>query len=623
MSRFRRFLSQITRKKPDLIGQITPFFSIFTPNSNPKDPKYEESPEPSKSIIGSTETPNNSVEVVDSAGIPQDWRHLRMGGNNNDVGINYEELDLLSRKTGRGHFLTYVLSRDAFKHRWVPRQSYFNSNKLTTQDLQLVNRTLSLYDVREYTTIASSWTLTFGQCAIVKVHNVPGLIDESWTLRAVDYQLTDLIFITSGPDKGKLDYLRCYFYEGWDYVEYHVPARNIVFFKFGQHRSGHPYFGQSVLEAPYKSLISSINIMDGWAKLILQRGLGLIDIAIKGADPEIADKIKTEYSDPSQFSVFVHDENIVVNAQQGIVPGYDMENTAKIFNKDIAAGSGISFTKFEGGDDRVTGALADQDNYASSHQLLHTKFHDSIVAVMEMLEPRLKKKIGFDFVIEIKLDRKTQLELQSTFVTMAMTVPELFTPNDARRYLDKDIIDGDDDIDLAEYLFNKKVKLYGKEKALELMGIGNQEKTPKTDAAGKNDKHVKGNSSVSLKNDRKDLKNIKDKKKKTANTMVRPQSHYKNDSYSYNEINDTLKTLYGEGFSQTTIKEIFDTDDSDVFIPSAVFIKARDMACDKLVLDEFPNTISGIVKVVKDNYPQLMEDEILDFSMEIERRKLL
>jgi hypothetical protein len=206
---------------------------------------------------------------------------------------------------------------------------------------------------------------------------------------------------------------------------------------------------------------------------------------------------------------------------------------------------------------------------------------------------------------------------------MAMTVPELFTPNDARRYLDKDIIDGDDDIDLAEYLFNKKVKLYGKEKALELMGIGNQEKTPKTDAAGKNDKHVKGNSSVSLKNDRKELKNIKDKKKKTANTMVRPQSHYKNDSYSYNEINDTLKTLYGEGFSQTTIKEIFDTDDSDVFIPSAVFIKARDMACDKLVLDEFPNTISGIVKVVKDNYPQLMEDEILDFSMEIERRKLL
>jgi hypothetical protein len=617
MSRFRRFLDLFTPKKPKkpiTLGPAQPYLLVFSPNSNNKTAEYEVSPEPSESNFNTATNQSKSLEITDSTGIPQDWRHLRIGGNDTDIGLNFEELDLLSRKTGRGHFLTYVLSRDAFKHRWVPRQSYFNSNRLTTEDLKLVNRVITLYDVREYVTVASSWTLTFGQCAIVKVHNVPGLIDEPWTLKAVDYQLPDLIF----RDDGKLDYMRCFFYVGWNYTEFHVPAKNIVFFKYGQHRSGNPYFGQSVLEAPYKSLISSINIMDGWAKLILQRGLGLIDIAIKGADPVIAEKIKTEYSDPSQFSVFVHDENIVVNAQAGIVPGFDMENTAKIFNKDIAAGSGISFTKFEGGDDRVTGALADQDNYASSHQLLHTKFHDAIVSVVEMMEPKLKKKIGFDFVIEIKLDRKTQLELQSTFVTMAMTLPELFTPNDARRYLDKDIVDGDDEIDLAEYLFNKKVKMYGKEKALQLMGIGDQEKTPKTDAAGKNDNHVKGNSSVSLKNDRKDLK---DKKKKSANTMVRPQSHYKNDSYSYNEINDTLRNLYGEGFSQTTIKEIMDSNYTEVYTPSAVFMKARNIICDKLDLEKFPNSISDIVKTVKETYPQLVENEILDFSIEIHRRK--
>src|SRR5690606_5415221 len=111
------------------------------------------------------------------------------------------------------------------------------------------------------------------------------------------------------------------------------------------------------------------------------------------------DAVKAEFKDPTQYSAMFHNDKVFVTTKEGINSGYSIKETNDMFMKEVASGSGVSFTKLDGGNTYVSGVLADQDNYAANHQLLHEIWHDAIVEIIQLCEPKLKDRIAIDFVI--------------------------------------------------------------------------------------------------------------------------------------------------------------------------------------------------------------------------------
>lgn len=528
--------------------------------------------------------------------------------------IPRKEKQALAHKTGKGRFLTYGITEDAFKHRWVARQALGTDTPLSPEDLKLFLVTMKNFDIKKKIANLIGSARAYGHCAAALTHLNPGDTSSPKVLRVIQYDRMQLQYDSKNNFEGLLTPIL-----HGTMAEYTlIPPEQLVLFINEEHPSGFLDIGLSVLESVYYYIKGATLIMDTWSRLYLQRGLGLIKIKVMNGKQKDLDAVKAEFKDPTQYSTMVYNDRLEVEAMPGINAGYSIKETNEMFMKEVSSGSGISFTKLDGGNTYVSGVLADQDNYASNHQLLHERWHDEIIKVIEMCEPRLKDKIALDFIIEIKLDKTQEIQVQSTFLTMALTCPELFTVNKVLRELDVDIQEGGDDITLAEYLFNKRIEIYGEEM---VMAIGGMENGTQGDLfnerVGKNDEKVKGNTNLDLKNSRKELKN---KKQKLAKSVIQQsKSTPYVDSVSYNEVRKLLDVFFGNALSKSTLQEIYD-DIEDAEISENKRIEAYISTIKIENLTDL--SISDIAKklIVFDSFKELDDDEKLGITFEIYKR---
>ena len=531
------------------------------------------------------------VRRIEDASNPQD---LRSPNTTNDLlpildqypKISPEEITRMSYNTGKGFFLTFGITRDAFKHRWIPKQGTGQLEQLTPKQLSLFAKAMKKYAVKNIIMDAIGKARAYGQSVVFMVHKDPDDPASEYELRSIKYDRFNLIF----EGKGRLRAIRAPVIFGNIGYIVEVPIENCVLFINGVHETGYPYLGRSELSAPYYYIRASLNIMDNWVKLFSQRGLGLLDLKIKNATMEDLDRAETLYSDPTQFSALIHDDNVEVTTIQGISAGYSIKETNEMFMKEVSSASGISYTKLDGGNTYVSGVIADQDNYAANFQLLHQQWHDTIVKVIEMVEPRLKDKLSLDFEIEIKLDKTQMIQVQSTFLTMVLTCPEIFSLNDLLRGLGMEIQKDGEDITVAEYLYGMRKKIYGPEMFQRESPVeGGSENDLFHERVGKNDENVKGNVNLNLKNARKELKN---KKRNIAKSLIMQIKTTPYAAIGDSIVLDLLKKMFGESISKETLQEIKQEVNDE--------IKARPTL-------DFPE----ILKFVKDSRPELPEEEVV------------
>jgi hypothetical protein len=561
------------------------------------------------------------------------------------VTIPKSEKQALAYKTGKGRFLTFGITKDAFKHRWVPRQALGSTDKLTPDDISLFEKTLEKFDIKKKVFELIGRARTYGQCAAALTHQVPGNSSTPKMIRVIDYELTNLYY---HPTTHKLAYLQVPIVFG-NYANItQIPPKQLCLFKNDEHPEGFLDLGHSVLDSVYFYIRAATVIMDTWSKLYNQRGLGLVKVKIMGGTERDIQKAKEQWKDPSQFSMMVFNDRIDVTTEPGINAGYNIKETNEMFMKEVSSGSGVSFTKLDGGNTYVSGVLADQDNYAANHQLLHEEWHDTIVELIELCEPKLKGKIAIDFIIEIKLDKTQQVSVYATYLTMALSCPEIFSLNDVLRFLDKDIERDGDSVTFAEYIYNERVRVYGPEMVAAISGIeGGSEGGLFQERVGKNDSKVKGNVNLDLKNARKDLSN----KSKNMNKTVQQNKStpfadtneisaelkrniakailQQNKSLSFEnatsvpKIREILQTLYNQSLSPTTIqdckKEVEDMD----------FTHTIDSEIVKQGITQFtvPQGNLSLLDIIHDMktqkaYSEFDPEEIIGIALELHKRSL-
>jgi len=177
------------------------------------------------------------------------------------------------------------------------------------------------------------------------------------------------------------------------------------------------------------------NISEAYADLITMRGLGLVDVLVKGADTEEDLKPYVEkYKDPSSYRATVHNDLVEITTNEGIRGAFSLDDVLGRYTKEVSSASGAPSMRMEGVQTgTVTGSETDQDNVAELYSNLQERYEPYILKLYKMLDPTLDTTaFELEFPMDIKLDRMKNTQIFSTEAGSVMAVPDLLTVDEAR-----------------------------------------------------------------------------------------------------------------------------------------------------------------------------------------------
>lgn len=233
----------------------------------------------------------------------------------------------------------------------------------------------------------------------------------------------------------------------WGTKQLMIHPDDAVLFINGVDPVGNGHMGIPALVACYNAITWSENIKEAWAKLITQRGLGLLDVTVMGAktDADLQPWIK-KYDNPSTYSVVFHNERLSFNSTPGVQSGFNFNETMEVYLEDVASASGYPKMRINGVQTgAVTGSETDQDSTAEVYSSIQENYEPYFREVYLMLDQSGKledEDWDFEWEFTIKMDKQRVAEIFATNANTLVTVPELVTVGQALEALELPMWEG-------------------------------------------------------------------------------------------------------------------------------------------------------------------------------------
>jgi hypothetical protein len=341
----------------------------------------------------------------------------------------------------------------------------------------------------------------------------------------------------------------------------HVPKEDFVVFVNRREPGGNRFYGIPELVAVYRILKWDQSVLKAYDKTIWQRGLGLLDVTIKGVkNDEDMKKHERKYGNPAQYASIFHTERMEVKAVEGIKPGYSITDLNQVHRYYTSAGTGFPGERMIGVQTgAVTGSETDQDNMAEIYRTI-TDVHDEFIkAVYEMIDPTLKNKFGLNFPINVRMDQDREANVLKTNTDTVLESAEFMKVRVVESTLGYEVTEQDKEKDIyfAEFLDNR-AKARGlpteaeeREQQQEMQEQqmeqrGNQQQGRGNQQQERRDKQVGNNRDSII--DR--IKLMFPTKESAADWLLNELDA------SYGMTNDILKPVYGAGCSNSKLVEI-------------------------------------------------------------------
>lgn len=373
---------------------------------------------------------------------------LTTNGAFRTVKIPQEELWATAKITGKGRFITTLTPREAYRTDWKYVIKKGSKEPLSEATLDSINKTEREFHIKKIFVAGVSVAKAVGQCIIAKVYTNPLTKAGKIILRIAPYSDMDVEFDEFGLPKSYNVYMKI----GHNRAKVKVPASECIALVNEPDPLDNGTIGTSDLLSVYFPIRWSMNVLDGYSRIILQRGLGLLDVEVTGAQPAELAAYETQFGDPTQYSTLFHDEKVKVAVVTGVQQGHNITDTMKIYTREISSGSGIGENRLDGVQTYVTGAETDQDNFAAIGVAIQQDYHDAQVALFKLCNPALPE-FAIEMPVEIRMDKLKEAELRATEVRTIMDAPQLFKVKTAMERIGQDAPKGaEGELSVAQFI---------------------------------------------------------------------------------------------------------------------------------------------------------------------------
>jgi hypothetical protein len=364
---------------------------------------------------------------------------LEERGVGDQIGYLIPAQNMLSREqlyaaalTPKGRFITWIAILNTYRNGWRFVQDIDTKSPLPKRLQKKLVTLTKQYDLKEIFSLARSFCGIWGQALVWR-------LQRSKRGEKLDYDLivspiwTEHIVYEEDHRTVKMYRPRSTF-GNQILLEFEIEPKDAVLWVNHKDPFGSPEQGVPDLIAAYRTIQRSEAVAEKYAELIVQRGLGQLDIEIDGvytqADIEAwADTFRKLLSD----SVVVHSPDMKTNVTPGIHSGYDYPQTQNSYYEDTASATGYPQMRMRGVQTgTVTGSETDQDNIAeiySGNQEFTEKY---MFRTYEMLDPSLKDaEFDFDWERDFKMDPQRVANKFATDISSIMTGAEIMTMDQA------------------------------------------------------------------------------------------------------------------------------------------------------------------------------------------------
>lgn len=427
--------------------------------------------------------------------------------------------------TPKGSFLTWVVGKNSISNGWKFVKEKGTKDPIEGSHHKLLVFLTKKFKMKKKVTLAIQVAKIFGR-SLVFLWQKGGQGKAKKTILRVAHLEEQHIYYDE--ETGDVLEYTPYIKIGRNWRTVTIKPEEAVMYVNDQDPFGNENDGISSLMSSYRTLIREENISEGYTQLIVQRGLGILDILVKGAKNE-ADLIPwhKKYGNPGNFSAIIHNERLEVKTTDGMRAGYNYDATLGRMTKSVSSASGYPGMRMEGVQTgAVTGSETDQDNTAEQYRGIHENYEDSIIETYHLLDSDTEKfYFELEFPFDIKMDRAKISQIFSTNIQSIVTLPELITVNQALELMELPPFDGEEgDQYVIEFMKKERIE--------------SEEKYPTVPEAEQNinEGAVEENKSLT--------------KKSVAKQMIRENNSKDSaDQIGVRLLNETLRTVFGKGMS--------------------------------------------------------------------------
>jgi len=477
------------------------------------------------------------------------------GGMMKLIPIPEQELWACARKNPKAKFITKHMPNEAFRNKWnycVPDVEDEDSlPKELDSRLQKIRKKYKLRTVHKR---AVWFARAVGR---VLVHKFPyrPITDPNgeWYLRVTHIEDQRIFYDADGNP----DYYRPSIYLGREVHDFRIPANKAVLYVNNPDPTGNGYEGLSELEATYFPMIWMSNILESWAEIMEQRGLGILDIMIEGADEPTLKKYKSEYGDPSDYSVIFHDEKWKISTPSAVSAQYNLDTMVAVYTKEISSAAAVGSARMNGVQQgATTGSNLDADNYGQTLGAIQQEWNDELIALHVLCDPTVRDKFDITYDLSVRLDKKQVIENFGSAINGVNQALDFLTYNQALALLDKPAVK-DGDMLASKWIathvdYDETVQPGDK-----MPDAGTPAPNMAAERMQQEKKNEKRDETAIRKPDRKSAdtltrKELSELKKKKAKELFKAVDN-NGDSFSLNEINAMIKQEFGSGLSNSTL----------------------------------------------------------------------
>lgn len=430
--------------------------------------------------------------------------------------------------TPKGSFLTWIVGKNSISNGWKFVKEKGTKDPIEGKNHKLLTFLTKKFKMKKNVTLAIQVSKIFGR-ALLFLWKKGGQGKAKRIILRVAHLEEQHIYYDE--ETGEVLEYTPYIKIGRAWRTVNIKPEEAVLYVNDPDPFGNENDGISSLMSSYRTLIREENISEGYTTIITQRGLGLLDVTVKGAKTEAELEVwHKKYGNPSNFSAMFHNERLIVNATDGMRAGYNYDATLGRMTKSVSSASGYPGMRMEGVQTgAVTGSETDQDNTAEQYRGIHENFEDSIIETYHLLDSNTTKfYFELEFPFDIKMDRAKISQIFSTNVQSIVTLPELITVNQALELMELPPFDGEEgDQYVIEFMKKERIE--------------SEEKYPTSPEAEQNinEGEIEENKSLT--------------KKGVAKKMVQQNlSKDTEDRVGVRKLNATLKSIFGKGMSFDT-----------------------------------------------------------------------
>lgn len=453
--------------------------------------------------------------------------------------------------TPKGAFLTWISRKFAFKNGWNFVKKKGEKDPIDGKQLDMLVDTHIDFDLKKKLILATQVAGIFGRSLGFRWFSGGKGKAKKLTWRISPIHEAEIDY---DEDTGEVIKFRPWLKVGKTYAHFEIDPKDAIVYVNDPDPHGNELDGISSLISPYRTIVREENIAESYTKTVTQRGLGILDVTVKGAKTE-ADlrPWQQKYGNPSQFSAMFHNERLEINTSEGMKTGYDFDSILGRFTKSFSSATGYPSSRTEGVQTgAVTGSETDQDNTAENYAVVQELFEDAFIETYKLLNPDIDFDFALDFPLDVKLDKGKKSQIFNQNIQSIVTLPEIITLNQAMEMLELTTIDGEEG---DQTVFEAMRRIRGEineEVADEFPG---EEEEPETPENLQGMEPVKGNIELArtrnILKDSDEVDEVTLTKEDFARVLIRSIDSDSGENIfgGIRVLNKILKDIYGSGMS--------------------------------------------------------------------------